>query len=209
MTFTQSLASARAFAATNVSYRAFIAGETPVSRGNSSSSLSSSSSGYETPPVGWVGVLYVLRHYQVQMAHFSLDALRLLRNLLVPLPAAMGPDRDMANSDHDEPMPQREIVPHRDHAAIVQRHRNLQARAGRWAYSQETLNALENNVPRDYRDISPKGSGKSGKSNKSGRNSPSDGFAEMWPDSSSASAEMPDLLPTNTDIVTAPPENPG
>ena len=200
MTFTQSLASARAFAQTNVSYNAFTAEQTPISRGNSSSSLSSSSSGYETPPVGWVGVLYVLRHYRVQMAHFSLDVLRLLRNLLVPLPATMGPNADMANTDQDEPMPQREVVPPRDQAAIAQRHLNLQARAGRWAYSQETLAAL--------RDNSPKGSGKSGKSNQSGKSSTSEVFADPWPDSSSASAEMPDLLPTNTEIVPAAHENP-
>jgi len=172
MTFSQSLASARAFAQANVSFSAFTAERPqPVSRENSSSSLSGSSSGYETPPVGWVGVLYVLRHYQVQMAHFSLDVLRLLRNLLVPLPATMNANRNMANPDHDEPMPQRGTVPQQDLASISRTHA-----PGRWAYSQETLAALREN--------SPKGSGKSGKS------SSSSAFADMWTDNSSANSDV-------------------
>ena len=58
------------------------------------SSTASSSSGYETPPPGWTGVLSVLQYFQVQLSHLSLYARRTLRDMLIPAPAAMShPDQ--------------------------------------------------------------------------------------------------------------------
>ena len=110
-TFTTNLASARLSAQSNATYRQFIRNAVviePQPSGNTSSSNSDASSGYRDPPTGYVSVLNVLRHYQVHIAHFSVNTLRYLRDLFAPMPAAMVNMLPGANpTEDDEPMPQR------------------------------------------------------------------------------------------------------
>ena len=127
MTLTQRLASARDYARSTRSYTAFThdwsssdSGPPPMQ--NSSSSSSSASSGYEAPPAGWVGILYVLQHYGVQLAHLSLNVMRTLRDILVPIPPAMANQGDLIARGLDLDMPQHDAPVNPDLARISQEH---------------------------------------------------------------------------------------
>ena len=52
---------------------------------------SSESSNFNAPPAGYIGILSVLRHFQVDVSHLSRNALRHLRDLLVHTPPTMEP----------------------------------------------------------------------------------------------------------------------
>ena len=113
VTLTTGLASARDFARSTRSYTAFVndwsssdSGPPPMVANSSSSS---SSSGYEAPPVGWIGVFYVLQYFQVQMSHFSLHALRTLRNMFVPALASM---TNVRQAYSGQPLSEDEVMPH-------------------------------------------------------------------------------------------------
>ena len=149
VTLTTGLASARDFARSTRSYTAFVHDWSSSDPGPppmiANSSSSSSSSGYEAPHVGWIGVLYVLQYFQVQMSHFSLNALRTLRNMLVPTPQSMTNDARAYSGQSlsdTEVMPQQTIALNVDLAAASRRHA-----PGRWAYSAETTAILRNNAP--------------------------------------------------------------
>ena len=78
------------------------------------------------------------------MSHFSLHALRTLRNMLVPAPASMANARQAYSGQplsEDEVMPQQTIASNIDLAAASRQHA-----PGRWAYSAETL-SMRNNYP--------------------------------------------------------------
>jgi hypothetical protein len=127
MTLTQRLASARDYARSTRSYTAFTndwsssdSGPPPMQ--NSSSSSSSASSGYEAPPAGWVGILYVLQNFGVQLAHLSLNVMRTLRDILVPIPPAMANQGDLIAQGLDLDMPQHDAPVNPDLARISQEH---------------------------------------------------------------------------------------
>lgn len=136
VTLTAGLASARELSRSTRSFTAFVndwsssdSGPPPMIANSSSSS---SPSGYETPPAGWVCILYILHYFQVHLSHLSVHALRILRNMIVPAPAAM---TDPATAV--DPMPSTPMAVSVDLSIVSRRHA-----PGRWAYSAETLAAL-------------------------------------------------------------------
>ena len=104
------------------------------------SSKASSSSGYETTPPGWTGVLSVLQHFPVQLSHHSLYARRTLLDMLVPAPAAMThPDQTNTILDPGANSASTTLMEYStDLTAISRRHAPV-----RWPYNAETRAALD------------------------------------------------------------------